>query len=272
MKFHTTERLFGTRTAFHDPFVADAALAVAVLLALTPIAIALLATTGKAKDKLLKDLWQRWFSWLILAPLIVVPILLGAAYAMLAVGILSLLCCREYARATGLFRERAISVVVVLGILLLTFASLDNWYGLFTALWPLTVGSIALVAILADHPAGYVQRVGLGVLGFMLFGACLGHLAYLGNDPNYRAMMVWILLCVEMNDVFAYICGKSFGYRKLAPNTSPNKTVGGLSRRRRLPSHDARSMAASDPHGHDDLHSGPIWRLASLKRQARRRH
>jgi phosphatidate cytidylyltransferase len=36
-----------------------------------------------------------------------------------------------------------------------------------------------------------------------------------------------LLLCVELNDVFAYIAGKSFGRRKLIPNTSPNKTVGG---------------------------------------------
>jgi phosphatidate cytidylyltransferase len=223
----TSERLFGTQSAFDDPLVVYAALAVAALLAVTPVVIVVLAKSGKANDKLLKDLWDRWQSWLIIAPLMSVPILLGAAYAIIAVGILSLLCYREYARATGLFRERAISIVIVLGIILVTFSSLDNWYGLFTALWPLTVGLIAAVAILADRPVGYVQRVGLGVLAFMLFGACLGHLGFFGNDRNYRRLMAWIVLCVEMNDVFAYICGKSFGRRKLAPNTSPNKTVGG---------------------------------------------
>ena len=33
---------------------------------------------------------------------------------------LSLLCYREYARITGLFRERTISFIVVIGILLIT--------------------------------------------------------------------------------------------------------------------------------------------------------
>ncbi len=132
MTQETRERLFGTSSAFHDPLVAKTAIAVALLLAATPIVIILLAKFGKANDRLLKDLWERWISWLILAPLIVGPVLLGAAYAIIAVGLLSLLCYREYARATGLFRERAISIVVVLGICLLTFASLDNWYAFFT--------------------------------------------------------------------------------------------------------------------------------------------
>ncbi|MGA2233611.1 MAG: phosphatidate cytidylyltransferase, partial [Tepidisphaeraceae bacterium] len=227
MTDETRQRLFGTRSAFDDRFVVNAMLAVIVVLALTPVIIAILGKTGKANGKLLTDLWERYVSWLVLTPLIVVPVLLGAAYAMAAVGVLSLLCYREYARATGLFRERLISIVVVLGILLVTFSSLDHWYAFFTALWPLTVGSIALVAILPDRPSGYIQRVGLGVLGFMLFGACLGHLGFFGNDLNYRRIMLWIVGCVEFNDVFAYICGKSFGRRKLAPNTSPNKTVGG---------------------------------------------
>ena len=32
---------------------------------------------------------------------------------------------------------------------------------------------------------------------------------------------------MELNDIFAYICGHLFGHRKFVPNTSPNKTVGG---------------------------------------------
>ena len=38
---------------------------------------------------------------------------------MAAVAVLSLLCYREYARATGLFREKTVSLVIVLGILAL---------------------------------------------------------------------------------------------------------------------------------------------------------
>src|SRR5207249_2532249 len=46
-------------------------------------------------------------------------------------------------------------------------------------------------------------------------------------DIQFRPMLLWLILCVEFNDVFAYIVGKSLGRARLAPNTSPNKTVAG---------------------------------------------
>jgi phosphatidate cytidylyltransferase len=107
------------------------------------------------------------------------------------------------------------------------FTVLDHWYGLFVASGPFINGLIAAAAILADQPKGYIQRVALGVFGFTLFGTCLGHLGYMANDANYRPLLILVFVSVEMNDVFAYLVGKSLGQRKLAPNTSPKKTVAG---------------------------------------------
>ena len=73
----------------------------------------------------------RWRSWLWLVALTLLPILLGAAWVMAAVLVLSLLCYREYARVTGLFREKTISAVVVLGTGLVTFAAVDHYDRLF---------------------------------------------------------------------------------------------------------------------------------------------
>jgi phosphatidate cytidylyltransferase len=221
------ERLFSADHAFDHPITLVVTLAVASVLLLTPIVIWLLVRLGRIDEKLRAELMLRYWSWMVLTPLIVVPILLGAAWTILGIGILSLLCYREYARATGLFREKTISLVVVLGILAVTFAELDNWYRLFVALVPFTVGVIAIVAILPDRPQGYIQRVALGVLGFVLFGSCLGHLGYLANDRNYRPVLILVFLSVELNDVFAFMVGKKLGKRKLAPNTSPKKTIAG---------------------------------------------
>lgn len=186
-----------------------------------------LAIGKKVSDKLREDLWTRWRSWLILAPLMIGPILIGRLAAIIGVGILGVLCYREFARATGLFRSRAVSAVVALGILLITFASADHWDGLFHALVSLTTSLIVIVALAGDQPKGYIQRVALGVFAFLLFGVCLGHFGSFANDQLGQPLMLAIILLVQMNDVFAYCTGKLFGHRKLCPNTSPNKTIGG---------------------------------------------
>ena len=200
---------------------------IAVALAAAPLIFLALGAMGKLSEKLHADLWTRWRSWLVLAPLMAGPVLLGRLPAILGVGVLAVLCYREFARATGLFRHRVTSAVVALGILLTTFAAADRWLGLFDALQSLLVSLLVIVALFEDEPKGYIQRVALGIFAYLLFGICFGHFGWLANDRLGQPLMLSILVAVELNDVFAYCSGKLFGRRKLSPNTSPNKTIGG---------------------------------------------
>ena len=227
MNEQARRRLFGLQDAFDHPVVLGVVVGIVAVLVIAHLAVLVLRRASKLNDKTYRELNHRLISWWILAPLMVGPILLGAAWFIGFVFVLSVLCYREFARATGLFRHRAVSATVVLGLFALAFAVIDHWYDFFTAIPPLTVCVIAAVAILSDQPKGYIQRVALGAFAFLFIGGGLGHLAYFANATNFRPILAWLLLGVEMNDVFAYICGKSFGHRKLIPNTSPNKTLGG---------------------------------------------
>ncbi len=221
------QRLFDFRHAFDHPVTLGITVAIAAALILGYALVLTLRAAGRLDAAHFDELQKRIKSWAIIAPLMIGPVLLGAAWTIAAVALLSLLCYREYARATGLFRHRSISITVVLGIAALTFATLDHWYNFFVALTPLTICLIAAVAILADQPSGYIQRVALGFFGFLFCGTGLAHLGYIANDPDFRPIILLLLLTVEMNDIFAYISGKLLGRRKLAPHTSPNKTLGG---------------------------------------------
>jgi phosphatidate cytidylyltransferase len=221
------ERLFGFRHAFDSPVTIWIVAGAVAALVVASIATWILHVFGRTDAKLHDELIQRVRSWAVMAPLLVGPVLLGAAWTILALAILSVLCHREFARATGFFRNRSLSVVVVIGILATTFATADNWYRLFVAVPPLAIVLLAMIAILRDEPRGYTQRVGLGIFSYLLFGHCLGHLGFMANDTDFRPMILMLILTVELNDIFAYISGKIFGRRKLAPHTSPNKTLGG---------------------------------------------
>lgn len=221
------DTLLDSTGALASPVTRGILLAVALALVVAPLAVLGLQAAKKLDTDTGSDIWRRYFTWLWLTPLIIVPIVWCPLSAVLMITAAAILCYREFARATGLFRERAISVIVVVGILLLAFAALDRWYGLFVAVTPLVVCALAIGGILPDRPKGYLQRISLATVGFLLFGTGLMHLAFMTVDSLYRPILCTLFVSAQFCDIAAYCTGKAFGRRKLFPNTSPNKTLGG---------------------------------------------
>ncbi|HEX4613696.1 MAG TPA: phosphatidate cytidylyltransferase [Urbifossiella sp.] len=199
-------------------------------LAILPLAVGplvLRSWRGRIRPETRHDAWKRYRGWVVVVPAMAAPVLLGAAWVIVGSALLSALCFREFARATGLFREKFICYVVLLGIAVIQFAALDCYYPLFVAVFPLAIACVAGFAAAQDRPKGYLQRVALGVVAFALFGSCLGHLSYLANDPDYRPRVALVLVAVGFWDVARYVVGKVSGGPLLAPNTNPDRTVFG---------------------------------------------
>ncbi len=222
-----TPELWGLNGSLDDPGIRLILAIMVGLLVAAGIAIGALAAMGKLKPEMRTELIKRTVAWAVMVPIVVVPILFGKLPTTILFTILSLACYREFARATGCFRDVLMSLLVVLAILALNFAALDNWYDLFVAVPGLAIVVMAAAAILRDQPKGYVQRVGLSAVSMLLFGLCLAHISYMANDPGYRGPMLLLLACVGLNDIYAFCVGKTIGGPKLAPNTSPGKTVSG---------------------------------------------
>jgi phosphatidate cytidylyltransferase len=221
------QRLFDPTVAFDHPATPVLLAVVAVALVIPPVVLGLGRVLGFMPAGQRRDVWRRYLPWLVLVPVLGLPILLGAFWTILGVAVLAFLCFREYARATGLFREKAVCYLTLLAMAVMYFTALDAWFALFQAMFPLGIAGIAGLTILQDRPKGYVQRVALAVFALALFGGCLGHVAYAANHRDYRPLLIFFLIAVELNDVLAFVAGRLFGRRKLCPNTSPHKTVAG---------------------------------------------
>ncbi len=210
-----------------DPVILWTGAGVAGILAVAFLVVMSLNRLGKLHETTAAELYKRIGTWALIAPAVLVPLLLGSVAFKIAGGILGLFCFREFSRATGLFRDRPISFTVYGAIAVLTAAGVSGITGLWigtSAVMPLV---IAAAGLCLDRPHGYIQRVALGVLGFALFGTCLGHLGLIADRLYGDRILVWLFLCVGLNDVAAYMSGKLWGKRKLCPNTSPNKTLAG---------------------------------------------
>lgn len=225
MNSQAVSMLFDTWGAFSHPVVRLVGI-VATVAVLTGLALPTILKS-RLKPELARDIRVRSLTWIGLVVILLGAIALGRAATIGLVCLLSLLCYREFARATGLFRETLVSAVVVLGILAVGFANLDHWPGLIGGLIAMVPMVICVASILRDTPKGYIQRCALGAAAFMLFGVALGRLGTIASDADYRAILVLTIFLCQISDVAAYCFGKALGKRKLLPNTSPGKTLAG---------------------------------------------
>jgi len=207
---------------------------VAGVLAVAGLALALLKWVWK-RD--VQSIWLTYRSWLVMSPLIFGCVFGGRAVVIVFICLLAGLGFKEFARATGLYRDWWLTGAVYAGIVAVGVTSLmsqphgeepgTGWYGLFIALPVYAVALILLIPILRNRVQGQLQGVALAIVGFIYIGWMFGHLAFLANATHAYGYLLYIILATELNDVAAFTCGKLFGKRQLRSNISPKKTWGG---------------------------------------------
>jgi phosphatidate cytidylyltransferase len=175
---------------------------------------------------------QSFRAWLIMAPTALLVIFLGRVMAIVFIFGLAIFGFREYARATGLARDRlmlavAIACIAVLAadaILAERLAPFVEWYSAFLA-WPsLAIPLILCVPIVRNRTSGELRQIALAVFGFVYVGWMFGHLAILANAQNAYGYLMYLFFAVELNDIAAYGAGRLIGRRPLRSNISPKKT------------------------------------------------
>lgn len=214
------------------PVYSQFAMIVASMLGIAGIA---LTVTQRFTKTDLSSVFKTWRSWLVMAPLPFVAILLGREVFIAAIGLLSLGAFREFAKATGLAKDTLTTWLVQIAIGATSLMALiadprlatDGWYGMFIAMPVFVVTTLAIIPVFRNKSQGQLNNVSLAVLGYLFFGWMIGHLGFLANAEHAVGYVLYLMLAVGVADISAFVSGKTFGRRKLCSAVSPNKTIGG---------------------------------------------
>jgi phosphatidate cytidylyltransferase len=150
----------------------------------------------------------------------------GGAIFALGVMLLGLACLQEL--YTMLHGARPVKLAGFVALIGLVFAA---HFG--TAFHVLLITAIALpllfvltVARPLEAPA--TPAMATTLMGIYWIGLAVAHIVLLRDLPHGGGIVVDILVGTFIGDTAAYLGGRTFGHRPLAPSISPNKTVEGL--------------------------------------------
>lgn len=187
---------------------------------------------GFKKD--LGSIWSTYRSWLVMAPIGLAVVFMGRVSTIVGVALLAIFGFKEFARASGLYRDWWMTGAVYAGIFTVAVASLlaqpqglepgPGWYGLFVAVPVYAIALILLVPILRNRTRGELQRMSLAIVGFVYIGWMFGHLAFLANATNAYGYLIYVVFATELNDIAAFTFGRLFGRHPLRSEISPRKT------------------------------------------------
>jgi phosphatidate cytidylyltransferase len=115
------------------------------------------------------------------------------------------------------------------GLLALAGLLLAAQYGTQFQILLVAVAAVPMLfalTLVQRHPS--VAGMAVTLLGIYWIGFALAHAVLLRGLPHGIGIVIDVLVGVILGDTGAYLGGRMFGRRPLAPRISPNKTVEGL--------------------------------------------
>ena len=205
-----------------------------IVVGLIVVAGVILAFFTWVLKKDIRPIWLTYRSWLIMAPLVLGSVLLGRVVTVVVLSFLAVMGFKEFARATGLYRDWWMTSAVYVGIVsvciltLIRHPTLENqglgWYGMFMASPVYEIALIILIPIVRNRVEGQLQTISLAIVGFIYIGWMFGHIGFLANASHHYGYLLYLIFAVELNDIAAFTFGRLFGKHQFRSQISPKKT------------------------------------------------
>jgi phosphatidate cytidylyltransferase len=183
------------------------------------------------------ELAARVRSWWVLVGVFAVAIAFRRDIAIVFFAILSFLALKEYLSLVPTRRaDRHVLFWVYLCVPIQYYWVWNQWYHMFLIFIPVWAFLfIAMRMVLRGDTKDFLRAAGTLHWGLMTMVFGLSHLAYLLVLPEGKAvaahgaaLLLFVVLLTELNDVLQYIWGRTLGRRKAIETVSPKKTLEGL--------------------------------------------
>jgi len=207
------------------------------IVALLVVATAVVAWMRRGDATRHAELAARVNSWWVLVFVFAIAISFRRSVAIAFFAVLSFLALKEYLSLIPTRRtDRRVLFWAYLCVPLQYLFIGMHWYNMFLIFIPVWAFLwIAMRMVLRGDTKDFLRAAGTIHWGLMTMVFGLSHLAYLLELPDGKpvpahgaALLLFVVLLTELNDVAQYIWGKALGRRKVIESVSPKKTIEGL--------------------------------------------
>jgi phosphatidate cytidylyltransferase len=183
------------------------------------------------------ELAARVKSWWVMVFVFALAISFSRSIAIGFFAILSFLALKEYLSLIPTRRtDRRVLFWVYLCVPLQYIWIYCEWYNLFLIFIPVWAFLfVAMRMVMRGDTKDFLRAAGTIHWGLMTMVFGLSHLAYLLVLPDDKpiaahgaALLLFVVLLTELNDVLQYVWGRTLGRHKIIESVSPKKTVEGL--------------------------------------------
>jgi phosphatidate cytidylyltransferase len=187
----------------------------------------------------LEDYRRVYWSWVLHFGVAILAVFLGLGVFVLVVSLVCLFACKEFARATGLYRDWIFTGLVYVAILAVNGialwaglssppagAAVNRGYDAFLATPIYAVAVLCVLPVLRNRSEGMLQLVALAVMAFVYFGYFLAHLSLLagGRPPEVYGYLFFLLFGTATTELAGWLAGRRWGRHPVAPRISTEIT------------------------------------------------
>lgn len=170
------------------------------------------------------ELKLRILSALVLAPIVLTAIIIGAPYFEIVMIVSGLAMAWEWNRLCG---DGKFGLAGVAASAALIGIGLTTWFDRYDL--ALMIVGVATLVVYAVVRRGGKGRPGWASAGVIVIGIPCIAAIWLRSDPEIGlSVTIWLVGVIWATDVGGYVFGRTFGGAKLAPRISPGKTWSGL--------------------------------------------